>query len=221
MKLLLILTTVSWCLVAGALQANSVRANEDLTRQALLLRLKSQFSKIRTYRCTMKLESFGDGYKVQHQLLWYKNPGYVRITQIGPFRKGAVVVIRPEGSIRAHLGGLLSFVTISLHPDDPRLLGVTGDPAQTADYGSIIQAALDAEQTVKRFTIGKGLKDGQPTIILESVMDGPITLYRMIIDPGRMVIIGLERYKQARLISCVSWEGIEVNVDLPNDLFTL
>jgi hypothetical protein len=195
---------------------------EELSRHEILTKLKRDISAIRTYRCSMRIESFEkEPPAVQDQLFWYKAPGFMRILQRGPFRKGAVLVIRPDGSIRAHPGGVLSFVKVSLRPDDPRLLGVTGDSALTADYGSIVKAALDAEPTVRSSRVRPDHRDGRPVLVVESFCEGPVSLYRMVVDTTRPAILELERYKGARLLSRVTWKDIVIDEDVPEDLFDL
>ncbi|MBI3815341.1 MAG: outer membrane lipoprotein carrier protein LolA [Nitrospinae bacterium] len=197
--------------------------NQDggLTREGLLLQLKDRFDNIQSYQCNMSLKSFKEGHQLQNQVLWYRRAGYIRIEQKGPFRKGAVVVIHPDGNIRGHLGGWLSVLTVTLKPDDPRLLGVTGDSALTADYGSIIKSALEDSQKVKRYKISKDFIEGRPIVILESFVEEEISLYRMIIDAEDMLIVQIERYKGDKLISAVSWKDIQINIKLSDELFKL
>lgn len=201
---------------------NSENAIEGLSRQELLLQLKKRFDAIKSYQCRMRLEGYEKGYQLQNQKFWYKRPGYMRIEQTGPFRKGAVVVIRPDdGTIRAHLGGLLSFLNVTLKPDDPRLFGVTNDVALTADYGSIIQSALQASPHVTHYNILRGSKDGKSIIILESYVDKEINLYRLVIDSEWMLIIRLERYKGSKLISVISWKDVQLDIELSDEIFQL
>lgn len=193
---------------------------EEFSRHEFFTKLKRDISTIRTYRCSMRIESFEKNPSaVQDQLFWYKAPGFMRIQQRGPFRKGAVVVIRPDGTIRAHPGGVLSFVRVSLRPDDPRLVGVTGDSALTADYGSIVQAALDAEPTVRSASVRRDLRDGKPVLVVDSFCEGPVTLYRLVVDATRPAILELERYQGSRLLSRVTWQDIVIDEDVPEDLF--
>ncbi len=209
------------CMCAAILRTATVEATEEFSRSRFLTTLAHTFSGISTYRCSMRLERFEDPPKEQCQLFWYKAPGFMRIVQKGPFRKGAVLVIRPDGTIKAHLGGMLSFIKVGLRPDDPRLIGVTDDSALTADYGSIIKAALDAERTVTRYDLHRDRWNGIPVIILDSYSEGPITLYRMVVEQDRPVILQLERFKGTRCISRVTWQDIEVNVALSDALFDL
>ncbi len=200
---------------------NSENAIEGLSRHELLSQLKKRFDAIKSYQCRMRLEGYEKEYQLQNQKFWYKKPGYMRIEQTGPFRKGAVVVIHPDGTIRGHLGGLLSFLNVTLKPDDPRLFGVTNDSALTADYGSIIQSALQASPHVKHYNILRGSEDGKSIIILESYVDEEIDLYRLVIDSERMLIIRLERYKGSKLIFIVSWEDIQLDIELSDEIFQL
>ncbi len=208
--------------LAGGLPALfSAQAAEPLTREGLLVQLKERIDRCKAYQCTMTLESYADGHEVQNQVLWYKRPGYMRIEQTGPFKKGAIVVIRPGESARVKPDGLLSFVTLSMKTDDPRLRGVTGDSAVTAGYDTIIRTALAASPAVTGYTITREARDGQPVMVLESGAQGPVDRYRMIVDERQMVIVKLERYKAGRLLYDITWKDIRLDIELADELFRL
>ena len=169
----------------------------------------------------MRLESFEGEHKIQNQVLWYKKPGYVRIEQLGPFKKGAVVVIHPDGIIRGHLGGALSIFRADLNSEDSILLGVTKDSAVTADFGSIIKSAIEHSTRVKNYEITSAQESGKSILILDSFFDEAISKYRIITDAERRLIIRIERYRQDKLIHVISWSEIELDAEVKESLFEL
>jgi hypothetical protein len=101
--------------------------------QEIFAQSLKEAEKLGSYRCVMELSSWDNGKNSTKQRYLYRAPGDVRIEQLGPFRKGAVVVIRTDGTIRARGGGLLSRFTVQLGKDSELLKGVTGDSAVDSD----------------------------------------------------------------------------------------
>jgi outer membrane lipoprotein-sorting protein len=207
--------------LSGNTESCSGNSSEVPKLTELLSSLQERFENIQTYRCKMRLESFEREHKIQNQALWYKKPGYVRIEQLGPFKKGAVVVIHPNGNIRGHLGGALSIFKADLEPEDSILLGVTNDSAVTADYGSIIQSAIDHSNRVKKHAVRGAEESGKPVIILDSFFDEAINQYRIVTDAEKRLITRIERYRQDKLIHVISWTDVEIDVQISDSFFEL
>jgi len=187
----------------------------------LLLALKVSYAKVNDYSATMRLESFEDEYRLQNQKMWFKKPGYLRLEQLGPFKKGAVLVILPDGSIKGHLGGLLSFVVVSIDADDENMYGVTQDSALNSDYDRIIDIALGLRDRVISYSINTEFINNKTRLVLDTTYNGRITRMRLLIDPGTLFIVGLERYSKGKLIHKISWFDIQTNKGIRASRFAL
>ena len=186
-----------------------------------LNQLKERYQQIQDYTATMRLENFEPEYKLQKQKIWFKKPGYLLIKQLGPFKKGAVLAIYPDGKIKGHLGGFLSFAVVSLDKDDENMYGVTGDSALTTDYGQILNIAMGKFDRVKTFSITEFVDNGKKYQVLETTYDAPIDRLKLIVDKRSQLIVGLERYKGKKLIHRIQWFDVKTNVRLATSLFDL
>jgi len=182
------------------------------------------FERVKTfksYRCVMDLYSWKNGREKAQQRFLYRAPGDVRIEQIGAWKKGAVVVMRSDGKIRARGGGLLSFVKLELGRDSDLLRGITGDSAVESDWTSVLWKfrrmlpfVVKAEsQSARIFSLPgyevvahlKGQPFDKARVILRE--DGPILL--------------LERFQDNRIESRNEWHNIELNIQVRDEDFDL
>ena len=197
-------------------------ANAEQDKQAvtaLLQQLKSAYSKVDTFTVKMKLERYLPDYALQNQLVWFKRPKYIKLKQLGPFKKGAELAIKPDGSIKGHLGGFLSFLVVSVDADDENLFGVTSDSAFQTDYDVVIEVAMDLSQHMTGYELKKDEKEKK--IILDSFYNDKINRYRLVIDSKNMMIIGLERYLENKLMHKITWSNLKLNPNISDQEFDL
>ncbi len=166
---------------------------------------------LKSYKCVMELYSYENSVQRARQLYLYRAPGDIRIEQLGPFRKGAVVVIRTNGKIRAHAGGLLSFIKVDLNKSSSVLRGITGDSAMESDWISILGEA----KRLKPFVVRRASK----AVRINSMAGSEVTatLERQPFDRIRLVIradgpvLLIERFKNRKLINRTLWKKIQLN----------
>lgn len=180
-----------------------------------------------SYKVKIRLSATGED-KKQNMILWYSN-GKVKITQLGPYLKDAVVVIykNKEKTIRGHLGGLLSFITIPLSHNSSWLIGITGDTAHYSDFKSILNAGdLIIKNRLKNYKIS--LESDR--FIIEAKIDKiGIDLdfvknedeYRFTFDKKTLSLLTLQRFDDGKLLNTVEWYELETNLDLMDDIFEI
>ena len=217
-KIFLMILCLTFCYGMTGL-AIEQKAGQPITD--FLTQLKSRYEGVQDYTATMRLENFESEYKLQKQKIWFKKPGYLLIKQLGPFKKGAVLAIYPDGKIKGHLGGFLSFAVVSLDKDDENMYGVTGDSALTTDYGQILNIAMGKFDRVKTFSITEYTDKGKKYQVLETTYDSAIDRLKLIVDKRSQLIVGLERYKGKKLIHRIQWFDVKTNVGLKTSLFDL
>ncbi|MDH5259281.1 MAG: hypothetical protein OEX07_14800 [Gammaproteobacteria bacterium] len=186
-----------------------------------LSKLRMSYAQINDYSATMRLESFENEYQLQRQKMWFKKPGYLLLRQLGPFKKGAALAILPNGQIKGHLGGFLSFAVVSLDKDDENMYGVTHDSALSTDYDKILDIATDMLDRVIDYSIETVSIDNKKRLVLTTSYDQKFDRFRLIVDPASMLIIGLERYTKGKLIHKIQWFDIKTNINIDTDKFNL
>lgn len=187
----------------------------------LLDQMKQAYAKVDSFTTEMQLERFLPDYALQNQKVWFKRPQYIKLSQLGPFKEGAELAIKPDGSIRGHLGGFLSFVVVSLKPDDENLFGVTNDSAFNTDFDAIIEIAFELAQHMTHYEIRENTSKGRKQIILDSYYADDIDHYRLVIDAETMMLSGLERYRQNKLLHKIQWKQLRLNPAISNSEFDL
>lgn len=183
----------------------------------LLEKLRISYSNVKTFTTNMRLERFAPDYALQNQQVWFKRPQYIKLKQLGPYKEGAQLSIKPDGSIRGHLGGLLRFIVVSLEKDDENLYGVTNDSAFQTDFDAILDIAFNLVPRITRYEFSKE----KNKLVLDTHYEEKINRYRLIIDTTKMMIVGLERYENNKLLHRISWSDLRLNPELSSSLFDL
>jgi outer membrane lipoprotein-sorting protein len=189
--------------------------------QEIFAQSLKEVEKLGSYRCVMELSSWDNEKNSTKQRYVYRAPGDVRIEQLGPFRKGAVVVIRTDGTIKARGGGLLSRFTVQLGRDSELLKGVTGDSAVDSDWASILRKANTLARFVAKSEVSSvNMAQQRGYEVIAELRDQPYDRIRMIIREDGPVLL-LERYRQGDMRAQVKWIDIEINPEVRDNEFSL
>jgi hypothetical protein len=187
----------------------------------LLDRSFGKVKALRSYRCVMHLYSWKKGKERAKQRLLYRAPGDVRIEQLGPFRKGAVVVIRSNGKITARGGGLLSSIKMEMQRDSRLLKGITGDSAVESDWASIFSKFNRMLPSVVRWEAKTIRVHSLPAYdVITHLRGQPWEKARIIVRQDGPILL-LERFQKKRLESRIEWKDIEINIDVADADFKL
>lgn len=185
---------------------------EGKNRVQVFSELLKEINAYSTYQCKMKIESYDDGLREASQILWYTQPGHMKIKQLGPFKKGATVKIESGGRITARLGGLLGILPVNVGPDSSLIKGITGDSAVLSSYQAIINKSIEREPGVKEFTINPAPDKNEIVVVYK--MAEPISEYRFTIDTDRRIIVALERFRGDKLSSKIVWSDVRFGKDV-------
>ena len=188
----------------------------------LLNSLRQAYASVNSFTVNMQLERFAPDYALQRQQVWFKRPQLIKLKQLGPFKKGAELVIKPgEEGIHGHLGGFLSFMVVELEADDENLLGVTNDTAFNTDFDKIIDIAFELVDKMKDYRISEEQTARGKKIVLDTFYDAKISQYRMYINADTRMIAGLERYANGKLLHKIMWQDLMLNPSISNQEFEL
>lgn len=180
----------------------------------ILKKSLKQVSNLSSYKCTMNLTSFQNGTKRQKQSYLFRAPGDIIIKQLGPYKKGAIVVISSTGKVRAKGGGLLSFVEIELDRGSSLLKGVTGDSAVESDWVTVLKNILKLRQYTEQIW-SKNInidfvKGFEINLILKKNPYEPYDRYKFILhDDGPVLLV--EKFIKNKLINRITWNNIQLN----------
>lgn len=176
---------------------------------------------LKSYLCVMELYGRKNGKQIRIQRYLYKAPGDIRIQQIGHFMKGAVLVIRSNGKIRAQGGGVLSVFKVSLDKNSDLIRGVTGDSAVESDWSSILNKAKKMAPFVVKTAVEPLKTDSIPEYeIVTFLKNQPYDKVRLLLrDDGPILL--LERFQNRKLTSQIVWKNIELNPEVSNADFEL
>jgi len=169
----------------------------------------------------MELYSWDNGENCAKQRYLFRAPGDVRIEQIGLFRTGVVVVIRPDGRIRARGGGLLSFYKVNLKKNSELLKGITGDSAVESDWVSIFRKTKKMAPFVIKFEckpITIGFQRGYE--VITHLKNQPFDRVRFIIREDGPILL-VDRFKKGKLRTRVQWKNIEINPNVTDEDFEI
>jgi hypothetical protein len=175
----------------------------------------------KSYRCVMDLYSWKDRREKAKQRFLYRAPGDIRIEQIGAWKKGAVVVMRSDGKIRARGGGLLSFMKLELGRDSDLLRGITGDSAVESDWASVLWKfrrmlpfVVKAEGQSARIFSLPGYE------VVAHLKDQPFDKARVILREDGPILF-LERFRNDKIESRTEWNDIELDIEVGDKDFDL
>jgi len=187
--------------------------------QELISNLEQSFSSVSGYSCKMKITSFEKDKEEQNQIVWFLKPSYLKVEQLGPFKKGAIAAIQPNGKVRGYYKGFFSFFKVTLNKNDPRLISITGDHIRDTDYGSMIERLKKEMQNVVSFHCDTITENGINMIKADANLKGSFDRYRFYIDKDKWIIFKMERFKNNSLVHKIEWEDIVLNPGLDEKLF--
>ena len=219
MKNIITVLLFSFCFYLPA-----AHALDDMEKQSIvdfLSKLRTSYAKVSDYSANMRLESFENEYRLQKQKIWFKKPGYLLLEQLGPYKKGAKLAILPNGTIKGHLGGVLSLAVVFVDKDDENMYGVTQDSALDSDYNRIIDTALSMLDRVTDYSIETLFVKNKQRLVLDTSYDDKFDRLRLLVDPSTMLIVGLERYTKGKLIHKIAWNNIQTNINISTSKFNL
>lgn len=194
---------------------------------ALIEKMHKTAGEIKDYVCEFEITVYKQAAtSVEKGLLYFKQPRMLRSEETGEYHPGAVVVIRPDGKARAHYGGALKFFTVTLEPDDPKLLASNGYPMKDSDFRSLTSFLKKwlADGIKSRATAEPVKVEGvdMPVYVLEmyKVNEPQAVLKRVYVHPETHLPVRWDDHDYANP-SLSRWRDVKVNTSLDDHLFQL
>ena len=126
-------------MLVGFLSLSSVSQAQQGASQIYGKALKA-WEGVKDYTCIMdSYNRLGDKEESKTYQYWYLKPGYIRMKVIKGKGKGGEVYYDPtRKKVRGHKGGFLSFVVLTLDPNDKRVTSIRGVRVDQTTFGYIL-----------------------------------------------------------------------------------
>jgi outer membrane lipoprotein-sorting protein len=158
--------------------------------------------------------------------LYFKKPKLMRLEETGDYKKGSVAVLGKDGKVRAHSGGVLKLITVTMDPDDKQLNAANGDAMKGSDFVSL---ALSLKNKIKQGVKSRvsekplGVEGiGQPAYVLEMYYpsDPSLVLKRIYVDPSTYLPVRWDDYDYKNPCASV-WRNVKTSIGLGDELFKM
>lgn len=187
------------------------------------------------YSFTYAMTVYKDKDVFEKGKVYFKKPHLLRTEIIGPNRKGSVACVGPNGKIRAHLGGTLSFYVVTLDPDSSWLQCANGYPMVESDFASM---ALYVKNMLKQGAVsrlaGEPSKDAELGRLVNTleVFDpkkpsgpngsGPgLLLKRALLDAETNLPVKWFDYQDGKLWAVTLWQDLKTNQNFADSVFDI
>ncbi len=202
-------------------------AVSPVSADSVLTKSLSAFQALRDYQCTL-YSHMTKGNKKEDRVYLYRfmKPHWIYMKVIKGSSKGAEIVYNPEtGKIRAHKGGILSKIKLTLDPTDKKVLSLRGHRVDRTDFGTILNAWIRVRDRVKVVEFG-GRVDGIECIVLEakgldpSLWNGADRA-RLYIRTDNYLPYVREEYEGDKLVHRAIYKDLKINTGLTKDDFKM
>jgi len=188
----------------------------NIGKDELILLLEERFSRIQTYECNMNIEVYNKKTRHQNQKFIFKKPGMIYCEQLGPYRKGIVVIVDKEGQIKIGMGKFVPPI-IGLPRDSGLLKGITGETLFEATWGYIIGQMKLISKDVDLYEMEEGLMNDREVYVARfKIKEKEYVFY---IEKELMVIVKLQRYINNRIANMIFWKDIRINPEIEDSFF--
>jgi hypothetical protein len=149
--------------------------------------MESAYARVEQYETLTEVRTFRRGALVEASRVTYtfRKPNHIRIEFDSPHHGAILVYPDKRGRVVVRPGGLLSFLTLHLSPDSPRLRSRNGQRVDQTDMGLLIRNIAHSLTDQRRGTTRVTTQDGRTRIEVladDHFLPGVLTLYRFTID---------------------------------------
>lgn len=208
----------------------SQQASQDLTQDGFefLKEMSDAANALKTYTFQSEQIVFKGNKSVREKVNFYfKKPKLIRAEEVGDYKKGSVAVLQKNGTVRGHLGGLLSKITASVAADSEWVQGANGYPLVDSDFYSMSQVMVNFVKNGKKSLVTgspvKAAGQPKPVYIIELYTDASKKqlMKRAYIDPENLLPLEWFDYKDGKLFAHTIWRNLRLNTDLNDSIFQL
>ncbi len=158
---------------------------------------------------------------------YFKKPRLLRLEEVGRYKRGSVAVLQNDGKVRAHLGGALKFIVVTLNPYAGELQSVNNYPMVDSDFLSLAQFLQNwVKQGIQsRVSATPMLLNGSTRKVYMVDMykaSSPDTvLKRVFVDEDTKLPVEWYDFVNGQLWSRSVFKDIKTNAGLTDETFTM
>jgi len=193
----------------------------DMTLQGM----KDRFESLTDYSCLF--DSFvSDGRRSQKWTYRYffKKPDLIRMEIISGENAGAILIVR-DGKVRAKPAGLLSLLSLTFRPDDPRVIDIRKNKPDQTPWGYYLDQHLQSLGLATVLSSSRDTLDGRPVLIYDIASQDPartqgIAREKIWVAVPDDLLLRYEMYdRDGRLVIMAHFKDILLDQSLPDSLF--
>lgn len=182
---------------------------------------------LKSYSLIFETITFKKGKSISEKgKLYFKKPKLMRLEEIGDYNHGAVAVIGRDGKARAHAGGVIGFIVLSMSATDKQLNAANGDRMIDSDFASL------ANLLKERLKKGNAARVSAEPVFVEALREKAFVLElykpaapmavlkRIYVDAGANLPLRWDDYDYTFPCSSTWWD-VKRNVELQDKLFEL
>lgn len=216
---------LSMIILAGLAWQGTSTAQQP-TVEDVLDKVREKWNSVEDYHVKMRSRNrLGEQQDEKKYDFYYKKPHLVRMEVIEGDKKGSVLVLQSDKTIRGKTGGVLGFVSVTLAPDDERIKNLRGREFYKADWGTVIKEYIAGYKAGYTMQLLKDeVFNNVDCWVLEAnwkEAGNPITTDRIYVDKESHLVLCRKQSEGATLVNEVVWWDVQINPGLAADLFAL
>lgn len=218
---LAVLLFLACTLPSAAADPAGLVAPYDVTLQGM----KERFEALTDYSCSF--DSFvSDGRRSQKGTYRYffKKPDLIRMEVVSGENAGVILIVR-DGKVRVKPAGLLSILSLTLRPDDSRVIDIRKNRPDQSSWGYYLDQHLQNLDLATVLSSTRDTIDGRPVLIYEIASQDPartqgIAREKIWVAVPDSFLLRYEMYdRDGRLVMMAHFKDILLDQSLPDSLF--
>lgn len=192
--------------------------------RTIISNLDRTFSGVNDYTCFADAHyKKGDEKEDKVYKIYFKKPALVRV-EVLEGDGGTVAVLTKEGKVKAHRGGFLAWLVLSLELDNPLVTTIRGHTLRQSHFGYMIERMKGAITNEAVRVSGTQIVDGVKTYVMETPYGPPrdgITRDMVFVDPSTWRIKKIRSFEGGREVIKVTYSDVVINPGLDEGLFDM
>ncbi len=182
------------------------------------------FSRVNDYICIADAH-YKKGWAEEDKVykIYFKRPELVRV-EVLEGDPGAVAVLRKDGKVTGHKGGLLSWIKLTVNIDHPLATTIRGNRMNQGHFGYMIKMMKKILASEEAHVLGEEEIDGQKVYVMEILHEKPrkdLTRELIYVDKNTWLLKKILGYEGRREVVNVTYRDIVLNPGLKDELFRM
>lgn len=223
------LLTLSTCFFTvmplPAVSANKVEVATNVPHsvadaKALVDGMERNAAALDEYKYDCEITSKKNGKTIKEAgTFYFKKPRNIRVDVTAGPKRGSVAVLRPDGKVRGHLGGMLKFFVATVSSNSSLLTSTTGHSLVQSDYKTL---AAELQKYLKEgWTANMTRTADDGNYILEMTAPGEKRHKRIVVDEKTLLPVEWENTAGGKLESNCKFKKLVVDPGLSPALFKI